>query len=58
MDDAGVTFVDGVAAAGHSVAHWRPLERAFTADHIILAAASAHNVPLWTRAVIVQVSVI
>lgn len=58
MDDAGVTLIDGVAAAGHRVAHWGPLQGAFAADHVIFAAASAHNVPLWARAVVVQIPVI
>lgn len=58
MDDAGVTLINGVAAAGHCVAHWSPLQGAFTADHVIFTAASAHNVPLWARAVVVQIPVI
>lgn len=58
MDDAGIALIDGVAAAGDCVAHWSPLDGTPTADHVILAAASAHNVPLWTRTVIVQVPVI
>lgn len=58
MDDAGVTLIDGVAAAGNRVAHWGPLQGAFAADHVIFAAASAHNVPLWARAVVVQIPVI
>lgn len=58
MDDAGVALVDGVAAAGHSVAHRRPLQGAFTADHVVLAAASAHRTPLRPRAVVVQIPVI
>lgn len=58
MDDAGVTLVDGVATAGYGVAHRSPLERAFAANHVILTAASAHNVPLWAWAVTVQVPVI
>lgn len=58
MNDAGVTLVDGVATAGHGVAHWSPLEGAFTADHVILAAAPTHNVPLRARAVTVQIPVI
>lgn len=58
MDDAGVTLVDGVAAAGHSVAHRSPLEGAFTADHVILTTAPAHNVPLWARTVVIQIPVI
>lgn len=58
MDDAGITLIDSVAAAGHRVAHRSSLQGAFTADHIILAAASAHNVPLWAWAVVVQIPVI
>lgn len=58
MDDAGVTLVDGIAAAGHSIAHRSPLDGALTADHIILTTASAQNVPLWARAVVVQIPVI
>lgn len=58
MDDAGVTLIDSVAAAGHRVAHRRPLQGAFTADHIILAAASAHDIPLRAWAVVVQMPVI
>lgn len=58
MVDAGVALIDGVPTAGHSVAHWSPLKWAFTPDHIILAAAPAHDVPLWARAVVVQVPVI
>lgn len=58
MDDAGVALVDGVPAAGNSVAHRRPLQGTFATDDIILAAASAHNVPLGARAVIIQVPVI
>lgn len=58
MDDAGVTLIDSVAAAGDSVAHRSPLQGAFTADHVILAAASAHDIPLWAWAVIVQMPVI
>lgn len=58
MDDAGVTLIDGVATAGHSVAHRSPLDWAFTADDIILTAAPAHNVPFWAWAVVVQVPVI
>lgn len=57
MDDAGITLIDGVAAAGHGVAHRCPLQGAFTADDIILAAASAHYVPLWAWAVVVQMPV-
>lgn len=53
MDDAGVALIDSIAAAWHSVANRRPLQRAFTADHIVLTAASAHNVPLWAWAVVV-----
>lgn len=58
MDDAGVTLVDGVAAAGDGVAHRRPLQGTFTADDVVLAAASAHDAPLGARAVAVQVPVI
>lgn len=58
MDDAGVTFIDGIAAAGHSVAHRGPLQRTFTTDHVILAAASAHNAPLRAWTVGIQVPVI
>lgn len=58
VDDAGVTLVDGVAAARHSVAHWRPLQGAFAADHVVLAAASTHHAPFRTGAVVVQMSVI
>lgn len=58
MDDAGVALVDGVAAAGNGVAHRRPLQGAFTADDVILAAASAHDVPLGAGAVVIQVPVI
>lgn len=58
MDDAGVTLVDGVATAGHSIAHRCPLEWAFTADDVILTAAPAHDAPLRARAVVVQVPVI
>lgn len=58
MDDAGVALVDGVPAAGNGVAHRGPLQWAFAADDVILAAASAHNVPLGARAVIIQVPVI
>lgn len=58
MDDAGVALVDGVAAAGHGVAHWRPLQGAFAADHVVLTAASAHHTPLRPWAVVVQISVI
>ena len=58
MDNAGVALVDGVAAAGHGVAHRGPLDGALTADHVILTAASAHDAPLWTGTVIVQVPVI
>lgn len=52
MDDAWVTLVDGVAAAGDSVAHLCSLKRALTADHIVFTAASTHHAPLWTRTVI------
>lgn len=58
MDDAGVTLVDGVPAAGNGIAHRRPLQGTFAADDIILAAASAHNIPLGARAVIIEVPVI
>lgn len=58
MDDAGVTLIDGVAATGYSVAHLGPLERTFTADHVILTAASAHNAPLRAWTVGIQVPVI
>lgn len=58
MDDAGVTLVVGVPAAGDSVPHRRPLQGTFAADDVILAAASAHNVPLGSRAVVIQVPVI
>ena len=58
MNYAGITLIDGVATARHCVAHRGPLYGAFTADHIVLAAASAHDVPLWARAVVVQIPVI
>lgn len=58
MDDAGVTLVDGVPAAGNSVAHRCPLHGTFATDDVILAAASTHNVPLGARAVVIQVPVI
>lgn len=58
MDNAGVTLVDGIAAAGHGVAYRSALERAFTADDIILTAAPAHHIPLWAGAVIVQIPVV
>lgn len=58
MNNTGVALVDGIATAGHGVAHPSPLQRTFTADYIILTAASAHNTPFWTGAVVVQVPVI
>lgn len=58
MDDAGVTLVDGVSAAGNGISHRRPLQGTFAADDVILTAASAHNVPLGARAVMIQVPVI
>ena len=58
MEDAGVTFIDRVAAAGHCIAHRGPLKGAFAADHVVLAAASAHNIPFWAWAVVVQIPVI
>lgn len=58
MDNAGVTLVDGIAAAGHRVAHRLTLYGTFTADHFVLAAASAQHVPLWAWAVVVQIPVI
>lgn len=58
MDDAGVALVDGVPAAGNGIAHRCPLQGAFAADNVILATASAHNVPLGARAVVIQVPVI
>lgn len=58
MDDAGVALVDGVAAAGDGVAHRRPLQGTFTADDVVLAAASAHDVPLGARAVAGEVPVV
>lgn len=56
--NAGVALIDGVAAAGHCIAHPSPLQGALTADHVIFAAASAHYIPLWTGTVAVQVPVI
>lgn len=53
MNDAGVTLIDGIAAAGYGITHRSSLQGAFTADHIILTAASAHDIPLWTWAVVV-----
>lgn len=58
MDDAGVALADGVPAAGNGIAHRRPLQGTFAADDVILAAASAHNVPLGARAVVIEVPVI
>lgn len=58
MDDTWVTLVDGVAAAGHGVAHLCPLERTLAADHVVFTTAPAHYVPLRARAVIVQMPVI
>lgn len=58
MDDAGVTLVDGIAAAGYSIAHRGPLEGALAADHIVLATGPTHHVPLRAWAVVVQMPVI
>lgn len=58
MNDTGVALVDGVATAGHCISHLSALDGALTANHIVLTAASAHDVPLRARAVIVQVPVI
>lgn len=58
VDDAGVTLVYGVATAGHGVAHLSPLQGAFTADHVVFAAASAHHAPLRAGTVVVQISVV
>lgn len=58
MDDTGVTLVDCIAAARHSVANLSTLEGTLTADNVVLTAASAHNAPLWTWTVVVQVPVI
>lgn len=58
VDDAGVALVYGVATAGHGVAHPSPLQGAFTADHVILAAASAHHAPLRAGTVVVHISVV
>lgn len=58
MEDARVTLIDGVAAAWYSVAHRRPLQGAFAADHIILATSPAHDVPLRAWAMVVQIPVI
>lgn len=48
--NAGITLVDGVAAAGHSVAHRCTVQGAFAADQLVLTAATAHGAPLraWT----------
>ena len=54
VDDAGVTLVDGVAAAGDGVAHAGALQRAFTADDVVLAAVAAHDAPLGSGAVVVE----
>lgn len=53
VDNAGVTLVDSIAAAGHGIANRSSLERALAADHIVLTAAPTHDVPLWARAVVV-----
>lgn len=53
VDDAGVTLVDCVAAAWHSVANRSALERTLTTDDIILTAAPTHDVPLWARTVVI-----
>lgn len=58
MDDTGVALVDCIAAAGHSIANLSTLEGTLAADNVVLTAASAHNAPLWTWAVVVQVPVI
>ena len=58
VDDAGVTLVDCVAAAGHSVANRGALERTLTTDDVILTAAPTHDVPFWARAVVIQVPVV
>ena len=58
MNNAGVTFIDGIATAGHSVANRRPLDGASAADDIVLTAAPAHGVPLGARAVIIQIPVV
>lgn len=53
VDDAGVTLVEGVAAARHSVANGGALEGTLTANHVVLTAAPTHDVPLWARTVVI-----
>jgi len=57
VDDAGVTLIDGVAAAGHGVAHAGALQGAAAPDHLVLAAVPAHHAPLRPRALVVVVTV-
>lgn len=52
VDDAGVTLVQGVAAAGHRVAHADALGGAATLDQVVLAARTTHGVPARTRTVV------
>jgi hypothetical protein len=46
VDDAGVTLVQLVAAAGDGVAHPCPLGRTSTLDQLVLTTVPTHVVPL------------
>lgn len=52
--DAGVTLVQGIATAGHGVAHLRGLRRTPAADLLVLTTGTTHDVPLCTGTLVVR----
>lgn len=48
-DDAGVTLIEGIPAAGNSVAHLHTFGGTPTLDQLVLAAWPTHGVPAGAR---------
>ena len=52
VNDTGVTLIQGIAAAGNSVADPRPFGGTPTLDQVVLTTWTTHDVPLRAGAVV------